>query len=80
MGSKYSTKKTVPIAIRRSRIDERQGPDGRRGHSSTMYEDDEWEFIKAMDRYKRENKRMNPTCVEVLAVLKSLGYRKVTAS
>lgn len=41
------------------------------------YTDDELEFMKAMDRYKRENRRPHPTCTEVLAVMKSLGYRKV---
>lgn len=34
------------------------------------------EFGKAMDRYKRERQRPFPTCSEVLAVLRSLGYRK----
>jgi hypothetical protein len=34
------------------------------------------EFGKAMDRHKRERQRPFPTCSEVLAVLRSLGYRK----
>lgn len=38
---------------------------------------DELEFGKAMDRWKRENRQPFPTCSEVLAVAKSLGYRKV---
>lgn len=41
------------------------------------YSSDELEFLKAMDRYKRQYHRPNPTCCEVLAVLKTLGYRKV---
>ena len=41
------------------------------------YNDDETEFMKAMDRYKRENRRPFPTWSEVLEVLGSLGYRKV---
>jgi hypothetical protein len=32
--------------------------------------------MKAMDKYKRENRRPFPTCSEVLQVLKSLGYTK----
>jgi phosphoglycolate phosphatase-like HAD superfamily hydrolase len=36
----------------------------------------ELEFLKAIDAYKREQRRPFPTCAEVLAVLKSLGYRK----
>lgn len=40
------------------------------------YSDDEREFIVAIERYKRENRRPFPAWHEVLAVLKSLGYRK----
>lgn len=41
------------------------------------YAEDDVEFMKAMDRYKRERRRPYPTWKEVLAVLHSLGYRKV---
>lgn len=41
---------------------------------------DDVEFGKAMDRYKRERRRPYPTCSEVLAVLRSLGYRKAPCS
>ena len=41
------------------------------------YSDDETEFMKAMDRYKRDNRRPFPTWSEVLEVLRSLGYRRV---
>lgn len=44
------------------------------------YTEDELEFIKAMDRYKRENNKPFPTLTEVLSVLKSLGYRKETSN
>lgn len=40
------------------------------------YTDEEREFMIALDRYKRENHRPHPTCVEVLQVLKNLGYSK----
>jgi len=33
--------------------------------------------MKAMDRYKRENRRPFPTWSEVLEVMRSLGYRRV---
>jgi hypothetical protein len=39
---------------------------------------EEWEFIRAIDAYKRKYRKMNPTAAEVLAVAKSLGYRKVS--
>ena len=41
------------------------------------YNDDETEFMKTMDRYKRENRRPFPTWSEVLEVLASMGYRRV---
>lgn len=37
----------------------------------------EVEFGRAMDRFRREQRRPFPTCAETLAVLLSLGYRKV---
>lgn len=41
------------------------------------YSDEEVEFLKAVDQYRREHKKSYLTCVEILAVAKSLGYRKV---
>lgn len=41
------------------------------------YTPEEMEFAVALDRYKRANRRPFPTCAEALAVLRSLGYRKV---
>lgn len=46
-------------------------------HPGSGYSDDEVAFIKAMDRYKRTRRRPYPTCAEVLAVLESLGWRRV---
>jgi hypothetical protein len=42
------------------------------------YDADEFEFLKAMELYKRF--RPFPTWTEVLRVLKGLGYRKVESS
>ncbi len=39
------------------------------------YSDEEIEFMKAMDDYKRRSGRQFPTWSEVLEVLKSMGYR-----
>ena len=41
------------------------------------YTDDEIIFMKAMDQYKRDNRRPFPTWSEVLEVLTALGYRRV---
>jgi len=43
------------------------------------YGPEELEFMQALDRYKRANGRMFPTCSEVLEVLRSLGYQRVVA-
>jgi len=40
------------------------------------YAPDELEFMQALDRYKRVNGRMFPTCSEILEVVRSLGYAK----
>lgn len=41
------------------------------------YTDDQLEFLVAVDRYKRSRRRPFPTWTEVLAIVLSLGYRKV---
>jgi hypothetical protein len=40
------------------------------------YSDDEIEFMKAMDDYKRRSGRMFPTWSEVLEVVRDLGYNR----
>jgi hypothetical protein len=42
------------------------------------YLPEEIEFMQALERYKRSSGRMFPTCSEVLEVLRSLGYQRVT--
>jgi hypothetical protein len=41
------------------------------------YSEDEIEFMRAMDEYKRDAGRMFPTCSEVLEVIRALGYHKL---
>ncbi|MEZ6096383.1 MAG: hypothetical protein R3C03_19500 [Pirellulaceae bacterium] len=41
------------------------------------YNEQEIEFMRAMDDYKRSSGRMFPTCSEILEVLLELGYRKM---
>jgi hypothetical protein len=43
------------------------------------YSEEQVEFMKAMDLYKRRSGRQFPTWSEVLEVLQNLGYRKVAA-
>jgi hypothetical protein len=75
-------KKAVPVAIdRRGGKDRRQQGERRRQIDPTTcerdYSDEEILFMKAMDQYKRDNRRPFPTWSEVLEVLRALGYRKV---
>ncbi len=78
-------KRQVPVALeRRSGAERRQQGERRRQVDPTTcekeYSDDEIIFMKAMDQYKRANRRPFPTWSEVLEVLVSLGYRKVEAA
>ena len=55
--------------------------DGTRAHPATGDRDlmpDEVEFAKAIYEYKRKTGRQFPSWAEVLDVLKSLGYVKVS--
>ena len=78
-------KRNIPVATDRRRAqnaaEKRKSSERRRLIDPTTcereYTDDEIEFMKAMDRYKRENRRPFPTWSEVLEVLHSMGYRRV---
>src|SRR5436305_12323207 len=75
-------KRSIPVAVeRRSGTERRERGERRRQVDPTTcerdYNDDEIVFMKAMDQYKRANRRPFPTWSEVLEVLRSLGYRKV---
>lgn len=48
-------------------------------HPGSDYTADECEFLRAIEAYQRKYGRRYPSWREVLAVLKSLGYRKVPA-
>ena len=41
------------------------------------YSEQEIEFMRAMDDYKRDSGRMFPTCSEVLEVIRALGYHQL---
>ena len=67
---------------RRCGWDRRRGPGHRRTEERRMAEegemtDEQFEFLMAIDQYKRANQRPFPTWTEVLEVIKALGYRKV---
>jgi hypothetical protein len=63
-------------------LERRRGPgrrlsDDRRNAEEGEMSDAQFEFIRAIDTYKKVNKRMYPTWTEVLEVFRQLGYRKV---
>jgi len=63
-------------------LDRRRGPGRRRSDERKAAEegqmtDEQFEFLMAIDRYKKANQRPFPTWTEVLEVIKALGYRKV---
>lgn len=75
-------KQDIPVTIdRRGGKDRRQEGERRRQVDPTTcerdYNEEEIAFMKAMDQYKRANRRPFPTWSEVLEVLHALGYRKV---
>src|SRR5882672_9384970 len=70
------------IVDRRSGLERRRGPGRRRSEQRRIAEEGElneeqFEFVMAMDEYKRVNKRPFPSWTEVLEVIKYLGYRRV---
>lgn len=47
-----------------------------RDKDEKIYTPEEFEFLKAMDFYKRHYHRPNPDCKDVLTVIRALGYTK----
>ncbi len=70
------------VVDRRLGLDRRRGPGRRRSDERRSAEegemtDEQFEFLMAIDKYKRVNKRPFPSWTEVLDVIHALGYRKV---
>jgi len=70
------------VVDRRSGLERRRGPgrrrsDWRRAAEEGEMTDEQFEFVMAIEEYKRVNNRPFPTWTEVLEVIKHLGYRKV---
>lgn len=63
-------------------LERRRGPGRRRSDDRKAAEEGEmtaeqFEFVMAIETYKKVNKRLYPTWTEVLEVMNQLGYRKV---
>ncbi len=70
------------VVDRRLGLERRRGPGRRRSDSRRAAEegemtDEQFDFIMAIDKYKRVNKKPFPSWTEVLDVMHALGYRKV---
>lgn len=70
------------VVDRRLGLDRHRGPgrrrcDARKSAEEGEMSDEQFEFLMAIDEYKRKNTRPFPTWTEVLEVIKALGYRKV---
>jgi len=72
----------APVAVERRKLERRVKVNRRRQIDPTTcerdYTNDEVEFMNALNDYKRTSGRMFPTCSEILEVLTTLGYQKVT--
>lgn len=53
--------------------------DQRRAAEEGEMETDQFEFVMAVEAYKKVNKKLYPTWTEILEVVRQLGYRKVQA-
>ncbi len=70
------------VVDRRLELNRHRGPGRRRSDERKSAEegemsDEQFEFLMAIDEYKRKNSRPFPTWTEVLEVITALGYRKV---
>jgi hypothetical protein len=70
------------VVDRRLGLDRRRGPgrrrsDDRKAAEEGQMSDEQFEFLMAIEEYKRKNAKPFPTWTEVLEVMKALGYRKV---
>lgn len=66
----------APVIERRAKVQRRRQIDPTTCERD--YSVEEVEFMNAMDEYKRKSGRMFPTCSEVLEVIRTLGYVKVS--
>jgi len=88
MGKDDSNKQENKKEKRKNLVDRRLGLDRRRGPGRRLsadrkaaelgyMSDEQYEFLMAINEYKKTNNRPFPTWTEVLEIIKALGYRKV---
>jgi len=72
-------KQDAPVPVERRQPQERRVKVARRRQIDPTtcereYNDEEINFMQALEAYKRANGRMFPTCSEILEVVRGLGY------
>ena len=76
------TERRKNVIDRRLGLDRRRGPgrrrtDERKSAEEGQMTDEQFEFLMAIEEYKKSNARPFPSWTEVLELIKALGYRKV---
>jgi hypothetical protein len=83
VGAKYTgPERRQSVVDRRLGLDRRRGPgrrltNDRKSAEEGQMSDEQFEFLMAIEEYKKKNTRPFPTWTEVLEVIKALGYRRV---
>ena len=65
------------LGLNRHRGPGRRRSDERKAAEEGQMSDEQFDFLMAIDEYKKANARPFPTWTEVLEIIKALGYRKV---
>lgn len=78
----YDEDRRNSVVDRRLGLNRRRGPGKRRSDERKSAEegnmsDEQFDFLMAIEEYKKQNSRPFPTWTEVLDLIKALGYRKV---
>jgi hypothetical protein len=68
-----------PTGLERRRGPGRRRSDDRKAAEEGEMTNEQFEFVMAIETYKKVNKRMYPTWTEILEIVRQLGYRKVEA-
>ena len=66
-----------PTGLERRRCPGRRRSDDRKAAEEGEMTNEQFEFVMAIETYKKVNKRMYPTWTEILEIVRQLGYRKV---
>ena len=66
-----------PTGLERRRGPGRRRSDDRKAAEEGEMTNEQFEFVMAIETYKKVNRKMYPTWTEILEIVRQLGYRKV---